>query len=291
MSSRPKIVGMIHDLEAMEHELLPESYKRLKAHEEGMEHMDDFGKCSHELQLLINSIDTGISNWNLEMAANGRSELGIKQKAANSRMIDQAKAKHIELGKIVVGIRRKPKTKKYSYEEEQIDSMEQLVNLLGEKIQGLDNAFNNRGKEAGLTFARELLKLQRAQHDNDDDGKDDHHPHGVPNASLSVEAQEFLERRRKDDEVFEDKLSKIEKGIRGLHHIALVMNDELKAQEGHLEELEDHMDEANRKIKVANRQVKKLTEDKGMSGTHICVLVMLVVILLALLGYIYNVSV
>jgi hypothetical protein len=73
----------------------------------------------------------------------------------------------------------------------------------------------------------------------------------------------------------------------GLGNIANDINAELKSQNDQLDDLENHMTKVDDNLKKNNRMLKKFVEQSG-GGTRWCILIFLFLILMGLIGYIFN---
>jgi len=82
--------------------------------------------------------------------------------------------------------------------------------------------------------------------------------------------------------------SEIEKGVDELKQISISIGKNLKTQEAMLKEADEKIDRNIEKVKNANARLAEIVEASG-GMTRWCPILICVVVLLALVGYIFNI--
>lgn len=90
------------------------------------------------------------------------------------------------------------------------------------------------------------------------------------------------------DNQIDEKLEEAAKGVAVLKDMAVNMGKEIEMQEMMINELDNKVEKTNQKLMNLNKRLKK-TLDKVNSGDKFCVDLILIVLILALGGYLYNV--
>lgn len=96
-------------------------------------------------------------------------------------------------------------------------------------------------------------------------------------------AQDWEESKRRQDEA----LQRIEQGVGILGNLARDMDQEVKIQNPVLDAMEEQLDRVKGEIKTRNAQLKGILTNMR-SSTNICFDMILIIILLALVAYIYS---
>jgi len=104
---------------------------------------------------------------------------------------------------------------------------------------------------------------------------------------LTVQQQQFIQQSIEKDKVFEEKLDEIKKGVIQLGMMATDINQEIDKQNAMLDEVEHKIDKTTEKLVSRNAKMKAILEESG-GLQRWCPVLILLVILLALLGYIYS---
>ena len=105
---------------------------------------------------------------------------------------------------------------------------------------------------------------------------------------LTQAQQQFIQESIERDAVLDEKLDVIKQGVIQLGQIATDINEELDRQDKMLDEVDQKMDKVQEKLEARNKQMKKILEQTG-GAQRWCPIIILFVILLALIGYIYQI--
>jgi len=92
---------------------------------------------------------------------------------------------------------------------------------------------------------------------------------------------------RQNDAKIDMKLDQVGQGVEVLRNMAMEMGREIELQGVMINELDGKVDETNAQLNNLNRRLKK-TLEKVRKGDRFCIDIILVIVLLALVGYIYN---
>jgi len=93
---------------------------------------------------------------------------------------------------------------------------------------------------------------------------------------------------KQNDLKIDAKLDQVGQGVEVLRNMALEMGREIEMQGVMIAELDNRVDETNAQLNNLNRRLKK-TLEKVRKGDRFCIDIILIVIVLALAGYIYNI--
>jgi t-SNARE complex subunit (syntaxin) len=134
--------------------------------------------------------------------------------------------------------------------------------------------------ELEIQFVSETAKQDQAR-------KEGREPEPEAQQPISAQTQAFLERKAEHDLEFGKAQEEMLDGVKRLNQLAQGIGNELDAQELMITDIDKQMDKVNDKFKVSNKQLKKLVRDTGGTSRW-CVLLFLFVILIALVGYMFN---
>jgi len=288
MASKVRIKNIIRDLEEIERECLPDSMRKTEGADGGQNptNLDAYGATKRDLQNFLKELEEGIAERDKVLEEFGRCQKAIELRTANDKLLETCKSKYKELQGIY---EKEASKKKPKYTPEDLESMGNLVKLFGDEIEDLENAHNKRGKEKKQTFARDLKDQRMADRDAKvaeakREGREIEPEQAQP---ISAQTQAFMERKAEHDLQFGKAQDEILDGVKRLRNIADGMNNELDAQDLMINDIEKQMDKVNDKFKVSNKQLKALVRETGGTSRW-CVLLFLFVILIALVGYMFN---
>jgi len=248
-----KLDHMLKDLRDMQAELLPnETSDKMK---EDLKNMDAFGKKKVGLNAKLKDCRDGINRLDeakRTLAVGQRDQDVIKITAENRNLLKEATTMWTELKEIYVQDENKSgKTKEKEQREERRKKRDK----------------RRRGRKG------------EEKDDELDDFKD--------TQPMSAQVQAFME--EKDQAIKEQDLilTEINKGLDDLLHMAEDINKTLKVQDAMLDELGQKIDNNIEAFKTANLKLKHLLKESG-GLSRWCPMLICLIILLALLGYIYS---
>jgi len=288
MASKVRIKNMIRDLEEIERECLPDSMRKTEGADGGQNptNMDAFAATKRDLQNFLKELEDGINERDKVLEEFGRCQKAIELRTANDKLLETCKKKYNELQGIY---EKEASKKKPKYTPEDLESMGNLVKLFGEEIEDLENGHNKRGKEKKQTFARDLQGQRMAEKAEraDEAKRQGRDPEPEQAQPMSAQTPAFMERKAESDVQFAKAETEMLEGVIRLHGIADGIGNELQAQELIIEDIDKQMDKVNDKFKVSNKQLKALVRATGGTSRW-CVLLFLFIILIALIGYMFN---
>ncbi len=181
-----------------------------------------------------------------------------------------------------------------------------MVMLLGEQIKQLTNE-NARVKttsneeEEAITArverrrqreqeARERRDRARKNRKNGKKDKDDIDEDDFKDVGAKTEQEQAFEQQVHQNMQDQDKiLDEISKGLDDLKELATEANKHLTVQAAMLEQVDAQMDKTINQFKTANRRLKDLLEESG-GMSRWCPMLICLIVLLALLGYIFGIT-
>jgi len=296
-----KLAAMIADLQTIKAELLPDEKDKQRA--EDMKHFDDFQRKKHGLNVMLQDIRADVDRLNELRKKLGREERDtqtIRLQSDNTIRLKEA----IELFNDVKKQLDKDaaRTGRKKLEEKELNDRRHLVILLGEDIKDLTNQ-NARVKAiAGENETELAIRVEkRRQRETErrekrtEARKSRRHLRNDFDADELKEAQPYSEQ----EQAFEQKvaenmaeqdamLQEIINGLDELKEIANEANKQLTVQKAMLEQVDDKIDSNIRQFKSANKRLQTILDESGGLSRWCPVLICLVV-LLALIGYLFGV--
>ena len=104
---------------------------------------------------------------------------------------------------------------------------------------------------------------------------------------LTAKQQQFIQESIERDKILDEKLDVIKQGVMQLGQIASDINEELDRQDVMLDEVGNKIDKVTEKLEARNKQMKKILDATG-GAQRWCPLIILFIILIALVGFIYQ---
>ena len=98
--------------------------------------------------------------------------------------------------------------------------------------------------------------------------------------------QAFLQIKKNDQEL-DQELDLVHQGVKRLGVMATEMNTELKIQKAMIDETKQKADDVNEHLLEVNKKMKRAL-DSGGGASKICLNIICVIILLSVVGYIYQ---
>jgi len=165
---------------------------------------------------------------------------------------------------------------------EEVQSRKELLDLMKQDLEYTENEFEPKkasGGGGGFQLAQQARERRRKKREQG----------LVPDEPqpLTAKQQAFIQESIERDKVLDEKLYLIKQGVMQLNAIGQDINEELDKQAVMLDEVEQKMDKVNDKLESRNVQIKKLLDASG-GATRWCPVLILLVILLACCGYIYQ---
>mmetsp|Transcript_32265 Transcript_32265/g.52212 ORF Transcript_32265/g.52212 Transcript_32265/m.52212 type:complete len:287 (-) Transcript_32265:233-1093(-) len=163
-----------------------------------------------------------------------------------------------------------------------IKSRQELVQLMKQDLEFTSNEFEPKAEERGGGQFKVAQQARERRRKKREDGLMSSEPQ-----PLTAKQQSFIQESIQRDQVLDEKLDVILTGVKQLNQIGQDINEELDKQAVMLEEVEQKMDRVQEKLETRNEQIKKLLDASG-GASRWCPVLILLVILLACIGYIYR---
>eukprot|EP01051_Picozoa_sp_SAG22_P008227 SAG22_NODE_614_length_8559_cov_4.732033_5_plen_191_part_00 len=186
---------------------------------------------------------------------------------------------------------KKAKTKGQAAEqtvEKNLQKREEIISVIEENIQDLKYQEKNPGgSEGGASGGRSQLmgggptqraKVSRPKAPAQDLTEMDAGSEGLESAFLQIQ---------KNDQELDQELDLVHQGVQRLGIMAQDMNTELKIQNAMINETKAKADSVNENLLMTNRRMKEALDKSGGGMKH-CMNMICLVVLLAVVGYIYK---
>jgi len=298
-----KMNGMVTELKAMKIHLFPDEPDSL--HEAELKEMDPFTRIKTQLNDILRPLSKEVDRLGelRSSAPEGRDRNTIALFAENSKNLQQAAILWQQLKTLI----QKEETKK-GIDEKTISDRKKLVTILGTEIKDITNRNNHvssstvRAHESKSLHImrdrkeeRERKRGRRQQGENRDESnkeKDnksadieiDGEVHPI---QVSVEDQKFFD-EVEDEKRNQDKmLDELIVGLTDLQDLAGTIRIDLVASNELIKEIDDEAEKLNQKFKGSNKRLQDMLEEMG-GVTRWCPMLICVVLLIALIGYMYN---
>jgi len=173
------------------------------------------------------------------------------------------------------------KEKKNAPTEEEIETHRQMVILIGKHIEECEALEKKRyqSRLGGQRGAKGMAGAQEVRRTAVDTG--------LAPIEVDVEMAAGLQQLNRNDEILDDQLDVIAKGVQRLKGIATDQSNEVKLQSVMIDQISDNMDKATDHLNDANIRLKE-TLAKAGGATSILVKVVLLVLLLSIGAYLYK---
>jgi len=292
---------MLTDLRQIKGELLGQEMDEKRLEE--MKGFDDFQKKKHALNLFLAETRKEVERL-VEMKKNlgeekDRDTNTIKLESANRKKLQEAIGMFNEIKKQLMADLKKHEAGKSKLEAKDIEDRKTMVALFAREIQDLTKK-NSRVKPIAQEEESELAKSRRearkqkkeeekARRERRRKGKksgEAEEPEEEPQP-MTAEEQAFMQQHDQNLKDQDELLDEISKGMDELKQIGLDMNKTLTIQNQMLDVIEEKVDKNIEKLKNANKRLKDIMEQSG-GMTVWCPRLVCIIILLALVGYIFN---
>jgi len=243
---------------------------------------DDFQARKAELHKLLSGVKDDIKVFHdLEDRQGGKSARSVELKYGIERKIKEAHELQTQLEDAYQKDQsRFDRNKKDALDEEEIKDRKEIFELLQQDLKYTECQFKpEEPQSGGFALAREG-KSRRQRKREEGSAADEPIP-------LTEKQQVFIQESIQRDAQLDEKLDVILEGVKQLGQIAFDIQEEFQKQDVMLSEIEQKMDDVQAKLESRNEQVKKLLDATG-GAQRWCPVLILCVILVALVGYVYN---
>lgn len=247
--------------------------------------LDKFQRNKLDFADLMKTVkdDIAVRNNMEEKLGNNSETIKMKQRILKS--FEEAKKKHGEMVKAYEEDERKfNKNKKDALEQDALEERKEMLDLLKKDLEYTEHQFKPKGEKTGGQFnlARQAREKRRKMRETGELQDDEPRP-------LSQKEQEFMQMSIQKDKELEKTLDEVLKVVKQVREVAEDINEELEKQDQMMDEIDNKMDKLQEKLESRNKQMKKLLEASG-GAQRWCPIIILLIILMALLGYIYNLA-
>jgi len=304
-----KLANIIKDLDQIEKDM-GSAETNIKRGEE-MKGFDDFQKAKAELNYFLADLskEMNVLDEMKKSTADGQRDTNqIKMMGENAKKLKKGTDMWNALKKqLAEDEKRFEKGKLKGMEAKDMEERAKSLQLLGDEIVHLANrnsrvrpisdsisdptlrerreARRERKKERQRARAERRRKRGKSSAGEEDDKDSDED--GEPKA-MSQEEQEFMKKHEENLADQDELLSEIEKGVDELKQISISIGRNLKTQEAMLKEADEKIDRNIEKVKNANARLAEIVEASG-GMTRWCPILICLVVLIALVGYIFNI--
>jgi len=307
-----KVNVMVNELVTIRNECLPDSKEATM--EQEMKNLDAFSRKKIELNKILRGLGEDVKRLNdLRAAApDGRDATTIKLYSDNSAKLKQAGELWKSMKELLIVDEKKKKLT-----EADLHDRKKMMNILASEIQELvnKNAHVKAVKESDeaktlRTRREEQRKARRekrqkkkrgagASEDGADNGTDkgdtgtladdlpDDDGGGQPSAPPTEAETQFFAQVEQERVRQDEMLDEIMKGMDELKVIAEDMNTSIKATAQLADEVGTSMNKVIDKFKSSNARLKEILEESG-GLSRWCPMLICVILLVALVGYMFN---
>jgi len=293
---------MMDDLRGLKKELSGEATDEKRAEE--MKGMNDFQRKKHALNIFLAECRKDVERL-VEMKKNlgeekDRDPNTIRMESANRKKLTEAMNMFNEVKKQLQADLQKHEKGKLKLEEKDLEDRKTIVAVFAREIQDLAKKISrvkavSNENESELAVSRREARKQKKEEErqrrerrkkNKSKGEPDE-PEPEPQP-MSAEEQAFMAQVDQNTKDQDELLDEISKGMDELKQIGLDMNKTLTIQNAMLDTIDEKVDQNLNKLKNANQRMKDILQESGGAGLW-CPRILCIVILLALLGYSFNV--
>ena len=169
---------------------------------------------------------------------------------------------------------------------EELQSRQELMVLMKQDLEYTHSQFDPSQTQTmddhGFNLGRQAWRKRKEKRRDIDEykGYNDYNPQPI-----TKKQQQFIQESIERDAVFYDKLNQIEAGVKVLGVMADGIDKELDMQTLMLEEMEEKVDDITDRLEQSNNKIKEILDNNKHRW---CPIMILCIILLALVGYIWN---
>jgi len=304
MADTKKLGHMIKDLKAMKQVLCPKDEEDPEIQKE-LKNMDKFQSKKHELNKHLKNLRDSINRLTeVRKNAKGTQRDGNQIKLTHENNTNLTKAGQL-FGELRRALDEDYKKNSKKLGEKTLHDRKKQVELLGDELKSLiamnsthlsaDDVIihEDNGRQRSRTQRKREERKQRQTNRKarragrgkpginiDDDAFEDASP-------MSQQEQQFMDQVAANKEEQNEMLDEIGKAMDELHELSLDMNKQLTLQNDLIGEVDNKMDDVMGKMVSANQQLKQMLDANG-GMTRWCPMMCFLVVLLALLGYVFK---
>eukprot|EP00455_Lapot_gusevi_P032591 TRINITY_DN3552_c0_g1_i9.p1 TRINITY_DN3552_c0_g1~~TRINITY_DN3552_c0_g1_i9.p1 ORF type:complete len:312 (+),score=62.33 TRINITY_DN3552_c0_g1_i9:97-1032(+) len=305
-----KLQALVEELKIIKDECLGEDKKEKKPKKKSS--AESFIYFKEEITVTLDDIAKRVVERNEMIEKYGRTQNSIRLGLAIQKDIEKCKGNFNTLQEILAKQKKKGKLT-----PEELESREKVLNLLQVLIKDVDSALSNprarpkannriasaarqdmeaeeKKKEeqerldAKKNKGKKPKKPKKKKGDSDSDSDEEDETGAVEMQQLSHEEQVFIQQAAERDQQIDAKLDEVLNGILILKDISVAIHDEVTVQQSMLSDTEAKMGQTINKFRFANKTMTEILEKSG-GASRWCPVIILVIVLIALSGYILTI--
>jgi len=244
--------------------------------------LDDFQQSKAELNNLLKTIKDDVKTRKGLEERTGESKEGIEMKYQIESEFKKAQDLHDKMNQAYENdVKKFEKQKSGALTQPDLDERKEILSLFKQDLEFTECEFKpKKSKGGGFQIAQNAQTRWQKQRE---EGMLS--PEPIP---LTENQQAFIQESIERDQLLGQKLDVMLHDVHQLGEVAKDINEELGLQDVMLDEIENKMDKVEDKLETRNEQMKKLLKASG-GAQRWCPILILIVIFLALCGYIYSV--
>jgi len=307
-ASSSRLNVMVRELNDLVDILLPDERKAKK--EEELKDMDAFTRAKYKLTDVLHKLTKGVGDYEeAKQARDGKTDRRVLELyQENNKLLTQASklwdTARTELQKAAEKKKIDPAVlqARQKYLEFTNKEMQTLAEKNSRATATKDNfsrAFerNKKARDAreARRQARRNNKLKTGNETTGSDGDDQGGGGGGGGLDddgevvMDEQTMAFMDQKQQRDKEIDEVLLKMSAGLKDLEALAIDIGTSLKTSGEMLEEVDEKMENVNEVYKNANKRLKNLIQENTGGATQWCPVVIMMVILLALIGYMLNI--
>lgn len=254
--------------------------------EEKKRNADSFLALKEDLHVLLDTLDRNVDEKNAIVEQHGSNNRSIKLGQQNRKDLETAKKMWNELHQMNLKASEKGKM-----DSEELSQRTVALEILKKQIYEIELKHARQKAPEANDLARRELALRRAQAAAADKAKGGKGSSTVDEPQpLAPEEDMYMSQTQAHIDVQDVKLDSILKGVKTIHNIADAQAQEMQVQDKILDATESKIDRVTAQLKTTNKSLQELLEKTGGAAKW-CPIIILIVIFIALIGYIYNIAI
>lgn len=297
-----KLAVMLVQLKSIKGEMMEGMEEEDNKKMEELKGMDDFNRRKYELTQQLKTIRDDVrklQDIRKEVGKNSKDTASIRLESNNTKNINRASALWRDLQQALM--KEEKKRGKKALSETELDDRRKTTTLLGKEIcdlaeknssvktsknqieLGMESRAktrNQKQREERALGKKERRKKNKKKIDVDVED-------GLREVNMSATEQAFMDQVIVNVEEQDEMLDDIAKGLEELKQLGTDMNKNLQLQGELIGEIDTKMDQTLFKMESAHSRLQDVLKESG-GLTRWCPLLVCIILLLALVGYIFN---
>lgn len=256
--------------------------------------LDEFQRYKMDLNVVLTKIKQDIKTKDGIEQRIGTNSESIKLKNKITKELESARKLQTKMESAFYDQQRDVDNgDNYDLSMEELKSRQELMSLMKQDLEYVQQqhepSMNNTSSTTkGFDLASRAMEKRRRRRRSKNNKRgmqiDDDEIEPVP---LTAKQQAFIQESIERDAVFYEKLDVIHAGVKQLRMVGYDITEELNVQNVMLDEMGEKIEGLTEKLESRNEQIKNILDSNG-GASRWCPILIMVVILLACLGYIYE---